>query len=95
MKKNGMGIISTIVIVYAGLCGFLYLAQRSLIYYPVPASSNLLAEDLRLPTEGETIQVWKQGGEHEETLFHFKPHRAVSKNGRQFDRWRWINPPPG
>ena len=80
-----MGIVTAVVMIYAGLCGFLYVAQRSLIYFPTPASSNAFAEDLRVPSDGETIQVWKQGGDHDDAILYFGGNAEdVAHNSAQF-----------
>ncbi len=56
------GLLNTALLVlcfYAGLCLLLYLIQRSFIYYPTPPSRNPIAQDLRIPSGGETLQVWQ------------------------------------
>ncbi len=48
-----------VLIIYAACCLFLYLAQRSLIYFPTAESANPLAQDLRIASGIETLQVWQ------------------------------------
>ncbi len=44
---------------YGACCLFLYAAQRSFIYFPTAESSNPLAQDLRIASGDETLQVWQ------------------------------------
>lgn len=50
-------IIAAAVIVVA-LCGFLFLTQRSQIYFPVPETRQPGAEVVRLESGGATIKLW-------------------------------------
>ena len=70
-KRNGMSILTTVILVYIGLCAFLYLTQRSLIYFRVPESRHVAAEDLRLEVDGATVQIWRLNADKEDAIIYF------------------------
>jgi len=61
----------TVLVVYSALCLFLFLAQRSFIYFPTPASGNSLAEELRIASAGESLQVWRLNPGASEAIIYF------------------------
>ena len=80
-----MGILTTVILIYIGCCGYLYLAQRSFIYFPTPESRNVMAEDLRLDVDGATLQIWRLAGEKEEAVIYFGGNAEdVAQNLGQF-----------
>jgi pimeloyl-ACP methyl ester carboxylesterase len=80
-----MGILTTIILIYIGFCGYLYLAQRSFIYFPTPESQNVMAEDLRLEFDGVTLQIWRLAAEKEEAVIYFGGNAEdVAQNLGQF-----------
>jgi hypothetical protein len=88
MKGSIVWIISVILIVYLGLCGWLWLRQRSLIYYPTPSVNNPLAEELLLESDREVLQIWRvsQGNEH--AVIYFGGNAEdVSQNSAEFLRY--------
>ncbi len=80
-----MGILTTVILIYIGLCGYLYLTQRSFIYFPTPESQNVMAEDLRLDFDGATLQIWRLAAEKEEAVIYFGGNAEdVAQNLGQF-----------
>ena len=80
-----MGILTTVILIYIGFCGYLYLAQRSFIYFPTPESQNVMAEDLRLDFDGATLQIWRLAAEKEEAIIYFGGNAEdVAQNLGQF-----------
>jgi pimeloyl-ACP methyl ester carboxylesterase len=59
------------LIFYAACCLFLYLAQRSFIYFPTAESSNPLAQELRIVSGAETLQVWQINPGAEQGIIYF------------------------
>ncbi len=47
-----------VLIPYALLCVFVYARQRSLIYYPTPASGSGVGEAVPFPVAGAVLQLW-------------------------------------
>jgi len=85
MKRSAMGILTTVILIYIGFCGYLYLAQRSFIYFPTPESQNVMAEDLRLEFDGATLQIWRLAAEKEEAVIYFGGNAEdVAQNLEQF-----------
>ena len=83
-----MWVVSVILIVYLGLCAWLWLTQRSLIYYPTPAVSNPLADELLLESGGETLQVWRVSHGHEHGVIYFGGNaEEVSQNSAELLRY--------
>ena len=70
-KRNGMSILSTVLLIYIGCCAYLYVAQRSLIYFPTRESRNVMAEDLRLELDGATVQIWRLNADMEDAVIYF------------------------
>ena len=56
---------------YAACCLLLYFAQRSFIYCPTAESSNPLAQDLRIASGTETLQVWQLNSGAEQAIIYF------------------------
>lgn len=71
MNNSFASVIIIILLAYAGFCAYLYLAQRSFIYFPVPESRNVQAEDLRLENGDATLQVWQMGPGRQDAIIYF------------------------
>ncbi len=82
-----MSILSTALLVYIGCCAYLYVAQRSYIYYPTPESQNVVADDLRLDLDGATVQIWRLAGDEKDAVIYFGGNAEdVAQNIGQFAR---------
>jgi len=82
-----MSILSTVLLVYIGCCAYLYLAQRSFIYFPTPESQNVAADDLRLDLDDATVQVWRLAADNEDAIIYFGGNAEdVALNIGQFSR---------
>lgn len=57
MKKT-MWLLAAVGLVYAALCGVLYLAQRSLLYFPTPEVAHARAQALRFDAAGTSLKIW-------------------------------------
>ena len=80
-----MSILATVILIYIGCCGYLYVAQRSFIYFPTPESQNVAAEDLRLDLDGATVQIWRLALEQEDAVIYFGGNAEdVAQNIGQF-----------
>jgi pimeloyl-ACP methyl ester carboxylesterase len=58
-------------IAYAGLCGALFFLQRSLIYFPQPASGDAEATTLTLPTTAARVLVSTRPKDGPRALIYF------------------------
>ena len=70
-KRSGMSILTTVFLVYAAFCAYLYVAQRSFIYFPTPESRAAPAEDIRFDVDGATLQIWRVNGDNADALIYF------------------------
>lgn len=55
MKRAAILALRAILAIYAGLCGVLFLAQRSLLFHPVPALGRTPTTTLEVP--GATLRI--------------------------------------
>jgi pimeloyl-ACP methyl ester carboxylesterase len=87
MNSSVMGILSTVILIYVACCGYLYVAQRSFIYFPTRESRNVMAEDLRLELDGAIVQIWRLAAEKEDAVIYFGGNAEdVAQNIGQFAR---------
>jgi pimeloyl-ACP methyl ester carboxylesterase len=59
VKKIALTLAITALILYAGICIYLYFAQRSLIYFPTPEMASSDATAVRVETHGALLKVWQ------------------------------------
>lgn len=80
-----MSLVTTVILVYAAFCAYLYVAQRSFIYFPTPEARNVTADDLRYELDGEIVQVWRLNAAAEDAIIYFGGNAEdVSLNIGQF-----------
>src|SRR5258708_14724216 len=56
--RTMLKLFGLVLIPYALLCVFVYARQRSLIYYPTPASGSGVGEAVPFPVAGAVLQLW-------------------------------------
>jgi len=71
MLKLAAAICSLIAVVYLGACGYLYINQRALLYYPTPAVDVPGAQAIALHNDGETLKLWHVGPAQGNALIYF------------------------
>ena len=64
-------LIAIALVIYAALCGTLYAAQRSLLYYPTPEARSAQADALRLEAAGAVLKVWHVSSSGERAILYF------------------------
>lgn len=64
-------VLSSIAIVYLGLCGALFFLQRSLLYFPQPGSCNGDATMITLPIAAARVVVCTRPKEGRRALIYF------------------------
>lgn len=57
--------------VYAALCAWLFVAQRSMIYFPVGGREGAPADDLRLENDAQILQIWRRSKGQSRALLYF------------------------
>ncbi len=70
-KASVVSLISSLLLVYAAICGLLFVKQRSMIYFPSQAVNVPRAEDLRITSGDATLQVWQVGGQNPHAILYF------------------------
>ena len=65
------GILKVSVIVYLGFGLYLYLAQRSFMYYPTPERPGAGARVEYVQKQGEKIKLWVVGPESDRAVIYF------------------------
>ncbi len=87
MKSFAVWIAAVVFGAYACLCGYLFVVQRSLIYFPVPANGSVQADDIRLDSGGESLQVWRLSAGRPRAIVYFGGNAEdVALNVPQFSR---------
>jgi pimeloyl-ACP methyl ester carboxylesterase len=71
MNNSWGATLAIILCLYGAVCAFLFLIQRSFIYYPTPESRAAGARDLRLGSGGETLQVWQLNPGQRDAILYF------------------------
>lgn len=71
MARAGLVLIAIALVVYAALCGALYVLQRSLMYFPTPEARSTRAEALSIETSGAVLKVWRVPGASDRALIYF------------------------
>ena len=57
LRKVTLALVALVAAIYLGLCALLFFVQRSLIYFPQPASRAVGADTMELHTDGARVLV--------------------------------------
>jgi hypothetical protein len=88
MKSTFISLLAMAALVYFCFCLYLYLFQRSFIYFPTSAANHDPAEELWLESERETIRIWRLHAEQRDAILYFGGNAEdVSLNIREFSSW--------
>ncbi len=88
MKSTLVSLLVAAALVYAGLCLYLYLMQRSLMYFPTPPARNVPAERLSINSGDATVVVWRLHGEKRNAILYFGGNAEdVALNVPEFSDW--------
>jgi len=71
MKETIILILGTGILLYFGLCVFLYFSQRSLLYQPTPEISSVDAEELRIDGAGVSLKIWHLNPKLSKAIVYF------------------------
>jgi len=69
--KSVLSFLLVLATAYLGVCIYLFLSQRSMIYFPVGENSNDSAMDLRFDTGGTEVKVWRIGEMSDHAVIYF------------------------
>lgn len=88
MKSTLVSFLFVAFLVYAGLCLYLYLMQRSLMYFPTPPARNVTAERLSIDSGDATVIVWRLHGDRRNAILYFGGNAEdVALNVPEFADW--------
>jgi pimeloyl-ACP methyl ester carboxylesterase len=77
-----------LTLIYLGLCGFMYVRQRELIYYPQVTRVEASQTDFALNHEGVTLRGWVVNPGRPRGLIYFGGNaESVQLNREDFARW--------
>ncbi|MGI9538353.1 MAG: alpha/beta hydrolase [Desulfocapsaceae bacterium] len=71
MSKVTIWILFLAVLAYGCFCLFLYIRQRSLIYYPHPEVKATELQPIWLDNDGQKLKVWRGAVESKTALLYF------------------------
>jgi uncharacterized protein len=71
VRRAGVVLIAIGLFVYAAICGALYFAQRSMLYYPTAESRSDRAAALTVATDGAVLKVWHVPNPGDRALLYF------------------------
>lgn len=71
VKRIAITALVIAVIGYAGLCVYLYVAQRSLLYFPTPDVASTDAKPLRIETGGAVLKIWEVARPGPDAVIYF------------------------
>lgn len=69
--KSIISLLLVIATAYLGACIYLFLSQRSMIYYPVGENFNDDAMALRFDTGGTEVKIWRIGEIADHAVIYF------------------------
>jgi uncharacterized protein len=71
VRRTGLVLIAIGLFVYAALLATLYLAQRSMLYFPTAESRSEHAEVLTIATDGAVLKIWHVPNPGDDALLYF------------------------
>jgi len=69
--RVGTVLVAIALVIYAAMCGALYVGQRSLLYYPTPESRSAQAQAMWIETAGAVLKVWHVPSSGERAILYF------------------------
>ncbi|MCH8177009.1 MAG: hypothetical protein IIC09_02195 [Proteobacteria bacterium] len=83
--KTILSLIYPLAGIYLLFLGLLYLMQRTMLYYPVPAPGNISAETISFDNEGVKLQGWRLNRGQPRALVYFGGNaETITGNISQF-----------
>lgn len=82
--KSFLGFLIVAAVAYLAMCVYLFVAQRSMIYYPVAESFDETAMALRVDTGSAELKVWRVGDVSDHAVLYFGGNAEnVARNIRE------------
>lgn len=88
MRSMLFSLLAVAAFVYVCFCLYLYLFQRSFIYFPTAVAEGVAAEEVWIDNEQERIRVWRLNSSRSDAIIYFGGNAEdVSYNSREFSDW--------
>lgn len=86
--KGGVLLLAALAFVYVLLCAWLYLFQRSFMYFPTQERTDVAAEDLSIESGEASLRVWRLHGDRANAILYFGGNAEdVALNVPEFAAW--------
>lgn len=88
VKSTLLSLAAVVAPVYVLLCAYLWLMQRSMMYFPTPPADSVPAESLSVRSGGDTLRVWRLNAGQRDAILYFGGNAEdVALNLPEFDDW--------
>jgi hypothetical protein len=88
MKSTFFSLLAMAALVYVCFCFYLYLFQRSFIYFPTSDPGAAAAEELWLENDNERIRIWRLRAQAKDAILYFGGNAEdVAANVPEFSEW--------
>ncbi len=86
--SSTISLLKLLLLVYLGLGGYLYVKQRSFVYFPTAESQDQRAEVLTLHSNDEQLKVWVLNPNKANAIFYFGGNaESIEYNIQPFQTW--------
>lgn len=88
MVKSVLSLAAVAALVYVLMCAYLWLMQRSMMYFPTPPAEGVPAENLSIRSGDDTLRIWRVNPGRREALLYFGGNAEdVALNLPEFADW--------
>lgn len=88
MKSTLLSLAAVVALVYVLLCVYLWLMQRSMMYFPTPPADGVPAERLSVRSGSDMLRVWRLNPGRRDAILYFGGNAEdVALNLPEFDDW--------
>ena len=88
MRSTLFSLLAVAAFVYVCFCLYLYLFQRSFIYFPTAVAEGVPADEVWIDNEQEKIRLWRLHPSRSDAIIYFGGNAEdVSYNTREFSDW--------
>jgi uncharacterized protein len=70
-RRGAVAVLALVGLAYGGVCGLMFMGQRSLLYFPTQARELAGAQRLTVASGGETLRVWARPAQGPAALIYF------------------------
>lgn len=86
--KGAVVVLAVLSLAYGLLCTWLYLAQRSFIYFPTPERTDVAADEVRVESGDAELKLWRLHRDRAHAILYFGGNAEdVALNIPDFAAW--------